>query len=240
MLKTLESVTDRIARRYDPLSVVLFGSYANGTEDSGSDVDLLVIKETDKRPIDRSLEIESILGDRTLPLDIVIYTPNEILQLYQQGSSFIEEITTNGKVLYMRKNTELWMSDAGEEIKSAAVLLEHNLYKASCYHSQRAAEKALKAMLIEGGKTLKRTHDIMSLKNEVSESVSKNVSIDDAIFLNSIYKGRYPTEQGLLPHGEPTIGDGERALKAARSVLSIVESSLSIDETNSSGHQEIE
>ncbi|MEW5815257.1 MAG: nucleotidyltransferase domain-containing protein [Spirochaetota bacterium] len=41
-------------------------------------------------------------------------------------------------------------------------------------------------------------------------------NIDDAVFLNSIYKGRYPTEEGLLPHGEPANVDAENATKAAK------------------------
>jgi len=41
----------------------------------------------------------------------------------------------------------------------------------------------------------------------------------DAIFLNSIYKGRYPTEEGLLPYGEPTRADAEKAVVAARAFI---------------------
>ena len=40
--------------------------------------------------------------------------------------------------------------------------------------------------------------------------------MDDAVYLNSVYKGRYPTEEGLLPHGEPSRVDAERAVSAAR------------------------
>ena len=41
------------------------------------------------------------------------------------------------------------------------------------------------------------------------------LTVDDAVFLNSVYKGRYPTEEGLLPHGEPLREDAERAISAA-------------------------
>ena len=226
MLRTLQSIAARIAHQYDPVSVVLFGSCADGTNDAGSDVDLLVIKETEKRPIERSEELESILIDRAVPLDLVIYTPAEILDLFKQGSPFVDEIVATGKVLYMRKNTKAWINEAENELTSAAVLLEHGLHKASCYHSQQAAEKSLKAMLIEEGGPVKRTHDILELKNEVGKSVGSQVSVDDAVFINSIHKGRYPTEQGLLPHGEPIAADADRALKAAKRVFSTVSSAI--------------
>jgi hypothetical protein len=40
--------------------------------------------------------------------------------------------------------------------------------------------------------------------------------MEDAVYLNSIYKGRYPTEEGLLPHGEPSRVDAERAVLLAK------------------------
>jgi HEPN domain-containing protein len=50
--------------------------------------------------------------------------------------------------------------------------------------------------------------------------------MDDAVFLNSVYRGRYPTEEGLLPHGEPTGEDARRALKAAETVMKRVRALL--------------
>jgi hypothetical protein len=44
------------------------------------------------------------------------------------------------------------------------------------------------------------------------------MEMDDAILLNSVYKERSPSEEGLLPHGEPTQADAKRALEAASSV----------------------
>jgi molecular chaperone DnaK (HSP70) len=42
--------------------------------------------------------------------------------------------------------------------------------------------------------------------------------MDDAILLNCVYKERSASEEGLLPHGEPTLADAARALEAASSV----------------------
>lgn len=46
--------------------------------------------------------------------------------------------------------------------------------------------------------------------------------LDDAVFLNSVYRGQYPTEEGLLPYGQPTEADARKALSIAESVVSHV------------------
>jgi HEPN domain-containing protein len=50
--------------------------------------------------------------------------------------------------------------------------------------------------------------------------------MDDAILLNSIYKGRYPAEEGLLPHGDPSIEDATRAAKTAEAFLRATRAAL--------------
>jgi hypothetical protein len=44
------------------------------------------------------------------------------------------------------------------------------------------------------------------------------MDMDDAILLNSVYKGRNPSEEGLLPHGQPMQADATRSLQVASSV----------------------
>ena len=81
--------------------------------------------------------------------------------------------------------------------------------------------------IIEKGKPLKRTHDILDLIHEISDpDIESRISIDDAIYLNSVYKGRYPAEEGLLPYGDPTKADAEQAVIAATKIRDTVVSSL--------------
>ncbi|TLD39858.1 MAG: hypothetical protein JETT_3880 [Candidatus Jettenia ecosi] len=56
--------------------------------------------------------------------------------------------------------------------------------------------------------------------------------MDDAIFLNSIYKGRYPTEDGLLPHGEPSRKDTEQAISAAKKLIEKLSDIQTSEEVN--------
>ncbi len=220
MLSTVEGIVERLVAGYDPDRIILFGSRASGTADEESDIDLLVVKETDRRPLDRRIEVEHLLADRQVPLDLLVYTPREIWDLYAAGSPLIDAVVESGRVLYMRKATAAWFADAQEEVESASILLGHQKYRGVCRHSQQGVEKGLKALVLELGRRPPRTHDIVELMNLVVVAGTRvELPLDDAIFLNSVYRGRYPTEEGLLPYGEPTEPDARRALTIAEGVI---------------------
>ena len=220
MLKNLNAISKRLVKKYNPDRIILFGSRAKGNSDKGSDIDLVIVKETKEPPLDRHIEVETLLADRAVPIDILVYTPDEIRHLYSIGSPFVEELMEKGRLLYMRKATSAWVREAEEELESARVLYEHGRYKSACYHSQQSVEKALKAMIIENGMRPERSHDIIELHNALKRiGYDSGLSMEDAVYLNSVYKGRYPTEEGLLPLGEPSRGDAERAVLAAESII---------------------
>jgi len=227
MLTTLEAVIQRLIAVYAPERIILFGSHATGRAREGSDIDLLIVKDTDQRPIDRRIEVERLLSDRQVPLDLLVYTPRELLDLYAAGSPFIEEVLESGRVLYMRKTTAAWLREAREELESASILLDHGKYRAVCLHSQQCVERGLKALILEKGRRPARTHDIVELLNVVTaDGWAVGLPMDEAVFLNSVYRGRYPTEEGLLPHGEPTPEDAGRALRAAETVMASLRAAL--------------
>lgn len=92
----------KIVREYQPKKIILFGSYAYGEPTEDSDVDLLIIKDTDKRPIDRWIEVKRLLRDtsRSLPVSPLVYTEKEIEERNAIKDFFIEEIFEKGEVLY--------------------------------------------------------------------------------------------------------------------------------------------
>lgn len=220
MLKTLDEVKQRLIAEYKPDKIILYGSYGTENVRFDSDIDIIIIKESEKSPVERQMEVERVLSDRQIPLDIRVYTSQEIRYLFSVGSPFIEEIMETGRLLYMRKATGVWLQDANEEYETAQVLLDHGKYRGVCYHAQQCAEKCLKALIIEKGKRPGKIHDIVELLNTV-RSIGYNVTldIDDAVFLNSIYRSRYPTEEGLLPYGEHSQEDAQRALNASGELL---------------------
>jgi len=90
VLTTVEAIVERLVAGYAPDRIILFGSRAAGTARDDSDVDLLVVKETDRRPVERRIEVERLLADRALPIDVIVYTPEELRRLFAVGSPFVE------------------------------------------------------------------------------------------------------------------------------------------------------
>jgi len=95
-------MTGKIVEEYRPEKIILFGSYAYGEPTEDSDIDLLIIKNTDERPIDRWMRIKRLLRDTTrdFPVSPLVYTEKEIEERNAMKDFFIEEILEKGEVLY--------------------------------------------------------------------------------------------------------------------------------------------
>lgn len=98
----IQSVVNRISQQFDPERVILFGSYAYGTPHRFSDVDLLVVLETQARSRAKQIEIVRALSPHPFGMDILVRTPEQLKRRLEMGDSFIQEITQKGKVLYER------------------------------------------------------------------------------------------------------------------------------------------
>jgi len=61
MKVVIRSILQKLIAEYAPQKVVLFGSYAYGVPGRDSDIDLLIIKETSERFIDRWATVQRIL-----------------------------------------------------------------------------------------------------------------------------------------------------------------------------------
>jgi len=99
-----ESIVKKLVAEYEPERVVLYGSYAYGNPDRDSDIDLLIIKETPDRFIDRWTTVHRILNGThpSIPLEPVVLTPAELDQRLAAGDQFVADILDKGKVLYAR------------------------------------------------------------------------------------------------------------------------------------------
>jgi predicted nucleotidyltransferase len=75
--------------------ILLFGSLAKGDVGSESDIDLIVVKETNKKFLDR---LDEFYEDANMAMDVLVYTPEEFRSL--KNRRFIMNAVKEGKVLY--------------------------------------------------------------------------------------------------------------------------------------------
>jgi len=99
---TLQAILKRLLEGYAPSKVILFGSHANGTPQEDSDIDLLIVKETKDRFIDRWVTVQKLLTGvhGTYPVDTLVLTPEEIESRLAVGDQFIHDTIDKGELLY--------------------------------------------------------------------------------------------------------------------------------------------
>ncbi|MEK7249287.1 MAG: nucleotidyltransferase domain-containing protein [Bacteroidota bacterium] len=98
----IEAVAKRIAEKFPVEKILLFGSYAYGEPEEGSDVDLLVVMETDKRPIQHTLDITRSLSPLRFSVDIIVRSEKEIQRRISQGDWMLRDAYEKGRLLYAR------------------------------------------------------------------------------------------------------------------------------------------
>lgn len=85
---------------YQPERIFLFGSWARGEEDELSDLDLVVIKQTEAPFWDRLREVASLLPPDIGGVDILVYTPDEFGTMQREGNAFAEMISEEARLIY--------------------------------------------------------------------------------------------------------------------------------------------
>ena len=98
----INEIVSRIAKGFNPEKIILFGSLANGNPDMDSDLDLLIIQETELPMHKRGLDIRLALIGTMIPMDLLVYTKTEFEEEKKKKYSFISSAIKNSKVLYER------------------------------------------------------------------------------------------------------------------------------------------
>src|SRR5450759_4760600 len=104
-LAAIRRFARRIAERFKPDKIILFGSYAYGKPHAESDVDLLVIMRT-RNAIDQSIRIKTAF-ERLFSLDLIVRTPWQIERGLKDENWFLREIIEKGKVLYEARDRQV-------------------------------------------------------------------------------------------------------------------------------------
>jgi predicted nucleotidyltransferase len=98
----LAEAVSRMLAVGNPLKIVLFGSRARGKARPDSDLDLLVIEESDLPRYKRSGRYRQALLGLFPSKDIVVWTPQEVREWQTVENAFITTALREGVVLYER------------------------------------------------------------------------------------------------------------------------------------------
>ncbi|MBU7046901.1 MAG: nucleotidyltransferase domain-containing protein [Theionarchaea archaeon] len=103
----VSEIVEKLKKEYDPLRIILFGSYAYGNPTKESDIDLFILKKTHERRADRFVQVKRIIYDshRTMCVSPLVYTPDEMEERLRIGDDFIKEIIKKGVVLYEKTSS---------------------------------------------------------------------------------------------------------------------------------------
>lgn len=96
----INEIGRRIVRNFKPEKIILFGSYANGTPTEESDLDLLIIKDSDFPSRLQNRKVRKILSDLRVPVDVIVRTPEEFRTYKDIVGTIIYPANKFGKVIY--------------------------------------------------------------------------------------------------------------------------------------------
>ena len=98
----IDQIVQKIVDQINPVQVILFGSYARGMPATNSDLDLFVVVESNLPRHKRSAKIRLLFSPAPCPLDILVYTPQEVESCSGVVNHIVTHVMTTGKILYER------------------------------------------------------------------------------------------------------------------------------------------
>lgn len=96
----IEAIVRRIVAQICPEKVIVFGSYAKGTATIRSDLDLFIIQNTELPMALRAAQVKPWIAHSLIPIDVHIYTREEVEAYQQEEFSFVKSVLKTGRVVY--------------------------------------------------------------------------------------------------------------------------------------------
>ena len=97
-MTVIQEFAHRVAERFQPEKIILFGSYAYGAPNADSDVDILVVMPA-RNKHNQAVRIRREVAAQ-FPMDLIVRTPQEMVWRLEEGDTFLTQIVSKGKVLY--------------------------------------------------------------------------------------------------------------------------------------------
>lgn len=88
-------IAKKIKEKFNPQKIILFGSYAYSTPRKGSDIDLFIIMDTNI-PNRKQASLIRMEIDDSIPIDIIVRTPEQVEERIKLGDFFIKHIMERG------------------------------------------------------------------------------------------------------------------------------------------------
>ena len=100
----IKRIVEAIVKELNPQKIVLFGSFAYGDPDKGSDIDLLIVMETNEPFHKRWAKVCRLVREQRkgIPFSPFVFTPQELEERLRIGDPFFHEIERKGEVLYTK------------------------------------------------------------------------------------------------------------------------------------------
>jgi len=99
IFRKINDYINEVVKRLNPRLVILFGSFATGDINEGSDIDILVVANFKEDFLDRIRTLTDV-NTFKIPIEPVGYTPEEFDEMKNRKNAFIMEVLEKGKVMY--------------------------------------------------------------------------------------------------------------------------------------------
>ncbi len=96
----IKTIVQRVTESYDPKAIIVFGSVAKGNSSEDSDLDIAIIMDSNLSEHERNVKIRVCIGAIGMPLDLLVFTPEEIEAEKADELSIVSEILRTGEVVY--------------------------------------------------------------------------------------------------------------------------------------------
>lgn len=220
-----ELIVERLAP-FEPRQIFVFGSRARGEAGEQSDVDLLVVLAEDGER-EREVELLGALEGVPFAKDVVAVTAEHLRRRGDAIGTVYRRALREGTVIYGvdERDAGTWLRYAEEDLRMAEKTAAGRGFapRWACFLAQQAAEKALKAALVEEETDSPATHDLAKLRDLVTAGHHvKVLEVDLGELSKWVTRGRYPGDWG-----EATHEDARAAIVVARAVVRAARADLS-------------